>query len=104
MSDDLRLMFLPRFAALARTRITQAIDVANRRDLGATTTTLRDLHALVGEAGLLGLTEIVPFARETEAKARRVCDTRQDADVEALLAALTELASAVERVAAQDLK
>jgi HPt (histidine-containing phosphotransfer) domain-containing protein len=104
MSDDLRMIFLPRFTALARSRITQAIEVANRRDLGATSTTLRDLHALVGEAGLLGLTEIVPYARETEAKARRVYDTREDDHVEELLTALNELASAVERVAAETAK
>jgi len=100
MSEDLRTVFLPRFTALARTRISQAIEVANRRDIGATATTLRDLHALSGEAGLLGLSEIVPYARESEARARRVYDTREDSDAEALVAALTDLASAVERVAA----
>jgi len=100
VTEELRTLFLPRFAELARSRLTQAIEVANRRDIGATTTTLRDLHALAGEAGLLGLTEIVPFARTSEAKARLVCETREDADVEALVVALNELASAVERIVA----
>jgi HPt (histidine-containing phosphotransfer) domain-containing protein len=96
MTDDLLAKFMPQFAAIARTRLQRAIAAATRRDHDEALTTIRDLHALAGEAGLLGLAALVPVARDAEDKAKRVRTTRTDADADTLLAALQELARMIE--------
>jgi HPt (histidine-containing phosphotransfer) domain-containing protein len=97
--DDLLATFLPRFAELARTRLTRSIEIATQRDHGATASIARELHAVAGEAGLLGLASIVPLARASEEHAKRLRATRTDADAETLVASLTELRRAIELVA-----
>ncbi len=64
--------------------------------------TVRELHALAGEAGLLGLIEVVPLPRAAELKAKQFCTSRADAD--ALVAALTELRTLMEHVGARSSK
>ena len=97
--DDLYARFLPQFVALARTRLAQAISTAGARDAAAVTTTVRELHTLAGEAGLLGLRELVPLARDCEQKAKQLLTSRADADVEVLVVALRQLVGRIEEVA-----
>ena len=59
---------------------------------------MRELHTLAGEAGLLGLVEVVPLARDGELKAKQLHLTGTEADAEALLAALRELETTIERI------
>jgi HPt (histidine-containing phosphotransfer) domain-containing protein len=96
--DELHAKFLPQFTALVRARVAKALEAATGRDHAATRTTLRELHAIAGEAGLLGLLALVPIARAGEAKAQRYYTTQSDADADALVLALTELGKAVELV------
>src|SRR5690349_12104731 len=96
--DDLYGRFLPQFVALARSRVEMAIAAATRRDHGAITTVVRELHSLAGEAGLLGLSGVIPLARECEHKAKLLHISRADADADALVAALGQLSLVVEGI------
>jgi HPt (histidine-containing phosphotransfer) domain-containing protein len=98
--EDLYAQFLPEFLALARTRLERAIEHATRREHGGTAVTMRDIHAIAGEAGLLGIAAVVPLARDVEARAKMFLTTRSDIDADALIAGLTELRHAVELVGA----
>jgi HPt (histidine-containing phosphotransfer) domain-containing protein len=86
--EDLYAKFLPQFVTLARKRITSSITAATQRDEANTKTIVRELHTLAGEAGLLGLSKVVPLARECEQKARLV---HTQVDFDALVAVLREL-------------
>jgi HPt (histidine-containing phosphotransfer) domain-containing protein len=94
--DELQATFLPRFIELARSRVRRAIDNAGGGDPAATAATLRELHALVGEAGLLGLTSIIPLARDSEEKAKRLITSCSPQDATVLVAALEELGKVIE--------
>jgi HPt (histidine-containing phosphotransfer) domain-containing protein len=96
--EDLQAKFLPRFIELARSRVERAIEIATRNDQEAAASIARELHALVGEAGLLGLATVVPLARDCESKAKRVGTSRSPEDAAALIAALRELGIAIELV------
>jgi len=60
---------------------------------------VRELHSLAGEAGLLGLHQVIPIARDGEQKAKRLRTSRADADAEALIAALRQLDQIIEAIA-----
>jgi HPt (histidine-containing phosphotransfer) domain-containing protein len=92
--DELYARFLPQFVALARTRLAAAIITAEQRDQATTTTMMRELHTIAGEAGLLGLTAVVPLARDCEQRAKllQVGGLGDDG----LLASLHRLAQAIE--------
>jgi HPt (histidine-containing phosphotransfer) domain-containing protein len=96
--DDLSAMFLPQFLELARSRVTTAIKSAVARDHLAATTIARNLHTLAGEAGLLGLHDVVPLARDGEQRARSLGASRTDADAELLVDALRQLERVIERI------
>lgn len=98
MIEEFQAKFLPKFTELARARVQTAIEVATRRDHDAAATSVREMHALAGEAGLLGLAAIVPLARACEDKAKRMRSTRTDDDAEALVDALRELGRVIEQV------
>lgn len=98
--DDLNAKFMPQFLELARSRVTTAINAAVARDHRAATTIARNLHTLAGEAGLLGLHDLVPLARDGEQKAKSLGASRTDADAERLLDALRQLERAVESIGA----
>jgi HPt (histidine-containing phosphotransfer) domain-containing protein len=95
--DDLYAKFLPQFTALARDRMQRAYEAAERPEGAALTAVMRDLHGIAGEAGLLGLAQIVPVARAAEDHAKRLRDGHSGAD--AFLTALNELGSALEAIA-----
>jgi HPt (histidine-containing phosphotransfer) domain-containing protein len=98
--DDLHAKFLPQFLQLARSRLAAALQAAAARDHLAATTTARNLHTLAGEAGLLGLHDVVPLAREGEQKARSLGASRTDADAELLVDALRRLEQVIESIGA----
>jgi HPt (histidine-containing phosphotransfer) domain-containing protein len=98
--DDLYAKFLPQFVKLARERVAAAIAVATQRDQSAVTTIVRGLHTLAGEAGLLGLREVVPLARECETKAKALNGGNSAADADVLVTALRQLERVIESIAA----
>lgn len=102
MIDDLQARFLPQFMMTAKLRVERVRDIATRRDHGALHAALRELHALVGEAGLLGLGGVLALARAAEAATHRAHGSRSDADVRALEAALDELATCLELVSSHE--
>jgi len=98
--DDLHAKFMPQFLELARSRVAAALKAATARDHVAATTTARNLHTLAGEAGLLGLHDVVPLARDGEQKAKSMGANRTDADAELLLDALRRLQQVIESIGA----
>ena len=98
--DDLHAKFMPQFLELARSRVAAALKAATARDHLAATTTARNLHTLAGEAGLLGLHDVVPLAREGEQKAKSVGASRSDIDAEQLVDALRRLEQIIESIGA----
>jgi HPt (histidine-containing phosphotransfer) domain-containing protein len=94
--DALLARFLPRFTALARTRMSQVLEIATCKNFAAMPEVAHHLHTLAGEAGLLGLTSIVPLARDGEAKAKRLGATHTEADCDELVEVLGRLAAAIE--------
>ncbi|HEU4732417.1 MAG TPA: Hpt domain-containing protein [Kofleriaceae bacterium] len=98
--EDLYAKFLPQFVELARSRVGLAIKAAVERDLVAMAKVVRELHTLAGEAGLLGLHEVVPLARESELKAKALHAGRGDAEVEPLVAGLRQLEHVIDSIGA----
>jgi HPt (histidine-containing phosphotransfer) domain-containing protein len=98
--DDLHAKFLPQFLELARSRVAAALKAAGARDHPAATTTARNLHTLAGEAGLLGLRDVVPLAREGEQRAKALGASRTEADAELLVDALRRLEQVIESIGA----
>ena len=66
----------------------------------AATATARNLHTLAGEAGLLGLHDVVPLAREGETRAKALGGSRSDADAESLVDVLRRLERVIESIGA----
>ncbi len=99
--DDLIASFMPRFKELAATRLARSIELATKGDSDGAAAIAREMHAVAGEAGLLGLVSIVPLARAGEEHAKRLRTSRSPEDANALLASLTELQCAIELVGAQ---
>jgi HPt (histidine-containing phosphotransfer) domain-containing protein len=98
--DDLNAKFLPQFLDLARARLAAAIKAAAARDHLASPTIARNLHTLAGEAGLLGLHDVIPLAREGEHKAKSLGASRTDADAELLVDVLRRLEAVIESIGA----
>jgi len=97
--DDLLAKFLPKFVAGARSSLAGAISAAAQQDQATTTKIARDLHTLAGDAGLLGLTTVVPLAKQCEQQAKRLHPGRADAEVELFVAALRQLELVIEGIA-----
>ena len=96
--DDLHARFLPQFLELARTRVAAALQAAAARDHLAAPTIARNLHTLAGEAGLLGLHDVVPLARDGEQRARALGGSRTEADAEQLVDTLHRLERVIEHI------
>jgi HPt (histidine-containing phosphotransfer) domain-containing protein len=99
--DELFAKFLPQFTELARDRMRRAYAAAAQPDEPSLTTVMRDLHGIAGEAGLLGMAQVVPIARSAEEHAKRLRDNRGEAEAAAFLGALRELGAALEAVGAK---
>jgi HPt (histidine-containing phosphotransfer) domain-containing protein len=100
MDDELYARFLPQFIPVARGRVATALAAARRRDPTSSSTIVRELHTLAGEAGLLGLGDLVPLVRDCERKAKQLGVTGSDGDAEVMLAALRELERKVDGIVA----
>lgn len=96
--DDLHAKFLPQFVDLARSRLALALKVTLERDYAAALKVVRELHTLAGEAGLLGLSDVVPLARDSEQKAKELNRTHADADADMLVAALQQLKRVIDEI------
>lgn len=96
--DELYKKFLPQFTQLARDRMQRAYEAATKPDEPTLTAVMRDLHGIAGEAGLLGLAQVVPAARSAEEQAKRLRDS--GGEVGAFLGALRELGATLEAVGA----
>jgi HPt (histidine-containing phosphotransfer) domain-containing protein len=104
MMEDLQAAFLPRFLEAARARITRALAAVGEAERDGTAATLRDLHSLAGEAGLLGLSSVLARSRVAEDKARALVAARTDDTVTALRDALGELSRALDDLVPQQPK
>lgn len=93
--DELVAKFLPRFAALARQRLQQAMQDARDRRRDRAPAVAHDLHALAGEAGLLGLENVIGIARSAEAAARQFGGSGTESDAIAFVSSLKNLEQAV---------
>lgn len=94
--QDLLASFLPRFTDIARKRVANSIELATKRTPDSVPGIARELHAIAGEAGLLGLSAIVSLARAGEEHTKRLRASRSDEDANALLGCLTQLREAIE--------
>ena len=101
MNEDIQATFMHRFTSLARTRVSHALDATSRRDPAALAIVVRDMHSLAGEAGLLGLSEVVPLARSGEDRARHLAGALSPEAADEMLGVLRELEQLVERLAAR---
>lgn len=97
--EDVRRKFLPRFATLAEERIRRGLEVAAAIEGDQALDLARELHSMAGEAGLLGLGELLALARNAEVAAMQLHASRVPSKRTALEQALLELERAVETVA-----
>ena len=93
--DDIKRKFLPRFAALAKERISVGLGVAAHVEGDQALVLARELHSMAGEAGLLGLTDLLSLARAAEVAATQLHASRVPSKCTALEQALLDLHSAV---------
>lgn len=96
--DDVRKKFLPRFTALAKERIRVGMRVASTLSGDEALHVARELHSLAGEAGLLGLGDLLALARRAEEAATELHASRVEPRRVALEHALLELHAAVSSV------
>lgn len=94
--DELQARFVPRFKLLAVKRLADATSAVVERDFDRIAAAARDLHAIAGESGLLGLGEIAAQARAAETRAHAASTSRDTVDVELLVAAVGALGRLVE--------
>ncbi len=93
--DELTARFLPRFAALARDRLARGMTVAVGRQRDQGSQLVHDMHAMAGEAGLLGLSAVMELARGAESSARQFAGGEADGDAVALIDCLQRLETAL---------
>ncbi len=98
MIEELLARFVPQFLSTAHLRIARVREIVASRDHGALLGATRELHALVGEASLLGLEVVIPRARDSEQVTQWLADTRSDEAVAAVGFALDELEKVLELV------
>jgi HPt (histidine-containing phosphotransfer) domain-containing protein len=97
---DLSARFLPQFVKLARSRLVQARSAVAEREPVAISTAAGGMHQLAGEAGLLGLHDVVPLARECELEAKALHASGGDAEAERLSVTLGQLEQTIEQIGA----
>lgn len=89
--------FVGRFADLSRGRIVaaRATFASASEPVGEVERSARELHSMAGEAGLLGMTEVMAFARAAEQAAAALASEPSPDRREAALAALDDLETAL---------
>lgn len=97
MLADLQRKFFPRFAKSAKERIADGHRTAQHVEGDGALHLARHMHSLAGEAGLLGLGDLVVIARVAEEAATQLHADGSDARRDGLVAALTELEAALQR-------
>ncbi len=97
--EDVKRKFLPRFAALAKERIRHGLEIATAVEGDQAIDLARELHSLAGEAGLLGLGELLGLARAAEVAAMQLHASRVPSKRTALEQTLLELERAVAVIA-----
>jgi HPt (histidine-containing phosphotransfer) domain-containing protein len=97
--EDVKRKFLPRFAALAKERIRHGREIAASVEGDQAIDFARELHSMAGEAGLLGLGELLALARNAEVAAMQLHASRVPSKRTALEQALLELERAVAVIA-----
>jgi HPt (histidine-containing phosphotransfer) domain-containing protein len=97
--EELRQKFLPRFVAVAWERLHRAESVVAEKRFHEVPEVVREIHSLAGEAGLLGLGEVLELARAAEAHARRFQKSHGEVEAHVLSGGLKELAGALRRAA-----
>ncbi|MEZ4402367.1 MAG: response regulator [Kofleriaceae bacterium] len=66
MNDELRARFMGRFVDVAGQRCARSLAAVTSAGAGAPSDVKAELHALAGEAGILGLTELAELAQHGE--------------------------------------
>lgn len=94
MNEELRARFLPRFIETARSRLSRAHEqLASQQGPHGVQ---GELHALAGEASLLGLFNIAELARRGEHAARSWAAGTSDEAMDSCTAALQSLSRDIE--------
>lgn len=96
--NGVRRKFLPRFTALAQERIRGGLAVAAKAEGDQALDLAREMHSMAGEAGLLGLSDLLTLARVAEVAATQLHASRVPSKRTALERALLDLGAAVSRV------
>lgn len=91
MIDELLAHFVPQFLATAHQRIERVRAILVARDRGALLGASREMHALVGEASLLGLGEVIPVASNAERATQHLIDSYSEEALAAVGLALDGL-------------
>jgi HPt (histidine-containing phosphotransfer) domain-containing protein len=99
--EDIKRKFLPRFATLAKERIRVGLEVAAGVEGDQALVLARELHSMAGEAGLLGLGDLLSLARAAEVAATQLHAARVPSKRTALQQALLDLHLAVVTVERQ---
>lgn len=99
--EDIKRKFLPRFAVLANDRIRVGLEVAASVEGDQALVLARELHSMAGEAGLLGLTDLLSLARNAEIAATQLHASRVPSKRRALQQSLLDLHVAVAAVESQ---
>lgn len=98
--EGLQREFLPRFAALATKRVEGAVALCAAPTEASAREIAREMHALAGEAGLLGLATVLSAARQVEITAAELAADPDDASTrDRLDHTLSELAEALRAAA-----
>ncbi|MDB5213793.1 MAG: hypothetical protein JWO86_1720 [Myxococcaceae bacterium] len=97
--EEVKRKFLPRFAALAKERIRHGLTIAQNVEGDQALDLARELHSMAGEAGLLGLGDLLALARNAEVAAMQLHAARVPSKRTALEQTLLELERAVSEVA-----
>ena len=100
MMEDLYAKFLPQFVSLAEGRLARCAEALAQPDQAAGALVIREMHAIAGEAGLLGLAQIMGLARQGEELGKRLRDSGATADADALTGTLQDLKNALALVGA----
>jgi hypothetical protein len=99
MIDDLRARFLRKFLDGATVRVSRGLEAAEQGEPAAA---WGQLHALAGEAAILGLSELAEAARLGSAAARRWMDAGEAGAREECEQALRTLRTGVAQLDAED--
>lgn len=100
---ELVAKFLPQFVKSARAQMAKVDRWMVRRDQAEKKATLREIHSLKGDAGMLELSEVALLAKDCEEKVKQLHADSTDADIEHVVAALRQLEGVIAGIEAAHL-